>query len=82
MEKLDVVYIGGYFDCEIDMFIDYIGYINGGLFFVYYVCMYYEMLDNLDDVCCFDLSKYYKEDIISICLIYELCFSIMMDILW
>ena len=82
LEKLDVVYTGGYLDREIDTLTDYTGYTNGGLFSAYYVCTHYETPDNPDDARCLDPSKYYKEDTTSTRLTHELRFSTTMDTPW
>jgi len=82
LEKLDVVYTGGYLDREIDTLTDYTGYTNGGLFSAYYVCTHYETPDNPDDARCLDPTKYYKEDTTSTRLTHELRFSTTMDTPW
>ncbi|WP_100644580.1 TonB-dependent receptor [Alteromonas facilis] len=61
LEKLDVVYTGGYLDRQIDSTIDYTGYTNGGLFAAYYVCNHYEAATPADERC-LDPTKFYKED--------------------
>lgn len=60
LEKLDVVYTGGYLDREIDSTVDYTGYTNGGLFAAYYVCNHYEAETPADERC-LDPTKFYKE---------------------
>ena len=82
LEKLDVVYTGGYLDREIDTLTDYTGYTNGGLFSAYYVCTHYETPDNPDDARCLDPSKYYKEDTTSTRVTHELRFSTTVDTPW
>ncbi|WP_100656697.1 TonB-dependent receptor [Alteromonas flava] len=61
LEKLDLVYTGGYLDRQIDSTIDYTGYTNGGLFAAYYVCNHYEAATPADERC-LDPTKFYKED--------------------
>lgn len=60
LEKLDVVYTGGYLSRDIDSTIDYTGYTNGGLFAAYYVCNHYEAATPADQKC-LDPTKFYKE---------------------
>lgn len=60
LDKLDLVYTGGYLDREISSTIDYTGYTNGGLFAAYYVCNHYEAATPADEVC-LDPTKFYKE---------------------
>ncbi|MEP1552370.1 TonB-dependent receptor [Paraglaciecola sp.] len=60
LDKLDLVYTGGYLDREISSTIDYTGYTNGGLFAAYYVCNHYEAATPADEVC-IDPTKFYKE---------------------
>ncbi|MEP2651740.1 MAG: TonB-dependent receptor [Paraglaciecola sp.] len=60
LDKLDLVYTGGYLDREISSTIDYTGYTNGGLFAAYYVCNHYEAATPADEVCV-DPTKFYKE---------------------
>ncbi|WP_289029353.1 TonB-dependent receptor [uncultured Paraglaciecola sp.] len=61
LDKLDLVYTGGYLDREISSTIDYTGYTNGGLFAAYYVCNHYEAATPADEVCV-DPTKFYKEE--------------------
>ncbi|HCL13118.1 MAG TPA: TonB-dependent receptor, partial [Alteromonas sp.] len=74
LDKLDVVYAGGYLDREIDTLTDYTGYTNGGLFSAYYVCTHY-IADTPADIRCLDPVKYYKEDTTSTRLTHELRFD-------
>jgi outer membrane receptor protein involved in Fe transport len=60
MDKLDLVYTGGYLNRDIDSTIDYTGYTNGGLFAAYYVCNHYQA-DTPADERCLDPTKFYKE---------------------
>ena len=71
LDKLDVVYAGGYLDREIDTLTDYTGYTNGGLYSAYYVCTNYNT-DNPLDARCLDPTKYYKEDTTSTRVTHEL----------
>ena len=81
LDKLDVVYAGGYLDREIDTLTDYTGYTNGGLFSAYYVCTHY-IADTPADIRCLDPVKYYKEDTTSTRLTHELRFDTTMDTPW
>lgn len=60
LDKLDIVYTGGYLDRDISSTIDYTGYTNGGLFSAYYVCNHYEAATPADERC-LDPTKFYKE---------------------
>ncbi|MDP5030210.1 TonB-dependent receptor, partial [Paraglaciecola sp.] len=60
LDKLELVYTGGYLDREISSTIDYTGYTNGGLFSAYYVCSYGGDVAAADEVC-LDPTKFYKE---------------------
>ncbi len=71
LDKLDVVYTGGYLDREIDTVTDYTGYTNGGLFSAYYLCNHYDTPDNPADIRCLDPVKYYKEDTTSTRMTHE-----------
>ncbi|GGF64113.1 TonB-dependent receptor [Alteromonas lipolytica] len=71
LDKLDVVYTGGYLDREIDTLTDYTGYTNGGLFSAYYLCNHYDTTDNPADIRCLDPVKYYKEDTTSTRMTHE-----------
>ena len=71
LDKLDVVYTGGYLDREIDTLTDYTGYTNGGLFSAYYLCNHYDTPDNPADIRCLDPVKYYKEDTTSTRMTHE-----------
>ncbi|WP_394220508.1 TonB-dependent receptor [Alteromonas gracilis] len=80
LEKLDVVYTGGYLDREIDTLADYTGYTNGGLFSSYYVCDYSNPV--AEDQRCLDPTKYYSEDTTSTRTTHELRFNTTMDTPW
>lgn len=82
LDKLDVVYTGGYLDREIDTLADYTGYTNGGLFSAYYVCNHYDTPDNPDDERCLDPTKYYDEDTTTTRNTHELRFNTTMDTPW
>ena len=82
LDKLDVVYTGGYLDREIDTLADYTGYTNGGLFSAYYLCNHYDTPDNAADERCLDPTKYYKEDTSSTRNTHELRFNTTMDTPW
>lgn len=60
LDKLDLVYTGGYLNRDIETLADYTGYTNGGLFSAYYVCIY--GTGNAADERCLDPTKFYKED--------------------
>ena len=81
LEKLDVVYTGGYLDREIDSTIDYTGYTNGGLFAAYYVCNHYEAATPADERC-LDPTKYYKEQTDTTRLTHELRINTSVDNPW
>ncbi|WP_218354918.1 TonB-dependent receptor [Alteromonas lipotrueiana] len=81
LEKLDVVYTGGYLDREIDTLADYTGYTNGGLFSAYYVCNYGGSVA-AEDERCLDPTKYYREDTTSTRSTHELRFNTTMDTPW
>lgn len=61
LAELEVVYTGGYLDRDIESFIDYTGYTNGGLFAAYYVCNHYEAATPADEQC-LDPTKFYREN--------------------
>lgn len=61
LNKLDLVYTGGYLDRDINSLIDYTGYTNGGLFSAYYVCNHYEAATPADERC-LDPTKFYTEE--------------------
>lgn len=82
MDKLDLVYTGGYLDRNIDTTTDYTGYTNGGLFSAYYVCNHYDTPDNPADERCLDPSKFYKEDTNTSRVTHELRFNTTMDTPW
>lgn len=81
MDKLEVVYTGGYLDRSIDSTIDYTGYTNGGLFSAYYVCNYGGDVAPEDEVC-LDPTKYYKEKTDSTRMTHELRFNTPTDNVW
>lgn len=58
INRLDVVYTGGYLNRDVASTVDYTFYTNGGLFSAYYVC--YPGNGTYDE--CFDPSKFYTED--------------------
>ena len=79
LEKLDVVYTGGYLDRDIETLADYTGYTNGGLYASYYVCDY---TADPDDQRCLDPTKYFKEDTNTTRSTHELRFNTTMDTPW
>ena len=81
LDKLEVVYTGGYLDREISSTIDYTGYTNGGLFAAYYVCNHYEAATPADERC-IDPTKYYKEQTDTSRLTHELRFNTDADNSW
>ncbi|MBD3584318.1 TonB-dependent receptor [Salinimonas sp. HHU 13199] len=83
MDKLDMVYTGGYLDREIDTLADYTGYTNGGLFSAYYVCSY-DGGDTIsaEDERCLDPTKFYREDTTTTRSTHELRFNTTMDTPW
>jgi iron complex outermembrane receptor protein len=90
LDKLDIVYTGGYLDREISSTIDYTGYTNGGLFSAYYVCSYSTYNDGIDDnvgvapedEVCLDPTKYYKEQTNTSRITHELRFNTDVDNAW
>jgi outer membrane receptor protein involved in Fe transport len=80
LDKLDVVYAGGYLDREIDTLTDYTGYTNGGLYSAYYVCTHYDTPDNPNDARCLDPTKYYKEDTTSTRMTHEFRIDTKFDV--
>jgi iron complex outermembrane receptor protein len=85
LDKLDVVYTGGYLDREISSTIDYTGYTNGGLFSAYYVCSYGTYNDGNvapEDEVCLDPTKYYKENTDTSRITHELRFNTDVDNAW
>jgi iron complex outermembrane receptor protein len=80
LEKLEVVYTGGYLNREIDSTIDYTGYTNGGLFAAYYACNY--ISPDAAEQYCADPTKFYKEDTRSSRLTHELRFNTSADNAW
>lgn len=81
LDKLEVVYTGGYLDREISSTIDYTGYTNGGLFAAYYVCNHYEAATPADERC-IDPTKYYKEQTDTSRITHELRFNTDADNAW
>lgn len=81
LDKLEVVYTGGYLDREISSTIDYTGYTNGGLFAAYYVCNHYEAATPADERCV-DPTKYYKEQTDTSRITHELRFNTDADNAW
>lgn len=83
LNKLDMVYTGGYLDREIDTLADYTGYTNGGLFSAFYVCNY-DGGDAIapEDERCLDPTKYYREDTTTTRSTHELRFNTTMDTPW
>ncbi|WP_339900835.1 TonB-dependent receptor [Paraglaciecola polaris] len=81
MDKLEVVYTGGYLNRSIDSTIDYTGYTNGGLFSAYYVCNYGGDVAPEDERC-LDPTKYYKEKTDSTRMTHELRFNTSSDNAW
>ena len=81
LDKLEVVYTGGYLDREISSTIDYTGYTNGGLFAAYYVCNHYEAATPADERC-IDPTKYYKEQTDTSRMTHELRFNTDADNVW
>ena len=78
LDKLDIVYTGGYLDRSIDSTIDYT---NGGLFSAYYVCNYGGDVAPEDERC-LDPTKYYKEKTDSTRITHELRFNTPTDNVW
>ena len=81
LDKLDVVYTGGYLDREIDTLTDYTGYTNGGLFSAFYVCNYGGDIAPEDERC-LDPTKFMREDTTSTRDTHELRFNTTMDAPW
>lgn len=81
LDKLDVVYTGGYLDREISSTIDYTGYTNGGLYSAFYVCQYGGSIAAEDEVC-LDPTKYYKEQTDTSRVTHELRFNTDVDNAW
>jgi outer membrane receptor protein involved in Fe transport len=81
LNKLDIVYTGGYLDRDIDSTIDYTGYTNGGLFSAYYVCNHYEAATPADERC-LDPTKYYQESTETSRVTHELRFNTDQDNAW
>lgn len=85
LDKLDIVYTGGYLDRQIDSTIDYTGYTNGGLFAAYYVCSYGNFNNGPvapADEECLDPTKFYKESTDTSRLTHELRFNTSSDNPW
>lgn len=81
LDKLDIVYTGGYLDREISSTIDYTGYTNGGLFAAYHVCNHYEAETPADERC-LDPTKFYKEQTSTSRLTHELRVNTSTDNPW
>lgn len=81
LDKLEVVYTGGYLNREISSTIDYTGYTNGGLFAAYYVCNHYEAATAADEKC-LDPTKFYKEQTDTSRMTHELRFNTSADNVW
>lgn len=81
LDKLDVVYTGGYLDRDIDSTVDYTGYTNGGLFAAYYVCNHYQAETPADERC-LDPTKFYKEQTDTSRLTHELRVNTSADNDW
>ncbi|MBL4631631.1 MAG: TonB-dependent receptor, partial [Paraglaciecola sp.] len=90
LDKLEVVYTGGYLDRDISSTIDYTGYTNGGLFSAYYVCSYSTYNDGIpdnagvaaEDERCLDPTKFYKEQTDTSRITHELRFNTDADNAW
>jgi iron complex outermembrane receptor protein len=82
LEKLDLVYTGGYLNRQIDSTIDYTGYTNGGLFAAYYSCNHYEAATLADGQKCLDPTKFYKESTDTSRLTHELRMNTSTDNPW
>jgi outer membrane receptor protein involved in Fe transport len=82
LEKLDLVYTGGYLNRQIDSTIDYTGYTNGGLFAAYYSCNHYEAATLADGQKCLDPTKFYKESTDTTRLTHELRMNTSTDNPW
>lgn len=80
LEKLEIVYTGGYLNREIDSTIDYTGYTNGGTFASYYACSY-GSADPADEYCA-DPTKFYKEGTNATRVTHELRFNTSADNAW
>jgi outer membrane receptor protein involved in Fe transport len=81
LDKLEVVYTGGYLDREISSTIDYTGYTNGGLFAAYYVCNHYEAATPADEKC-LDPTKFYTERTDTSRMTHELRFNTSAENTW
>jgi iron complex outermembrane receptor protein len=79
LDKLEVVYTGGYLDREISSTIDYTGYTNGGLYSAFYACQY--GVEGVADSC-LDPTKYYKEQTDTSRTTHELRFNTDVDNAW
>jgi outer membrane receptor protein involved in Fe transport len=82
LEKLEVVYTGGYLDREIRSTIDYTGYTNGGFYAAYYVCNAYVGAVAPADEACLDPTKFYKEQTDTSRTTHELRFNTSADNAW
>lgn len=81
LDKLDVVYTGGYLKRDIDSLVDYTGYTNGGLFSAYYVCQYGGDVAAADERC-LDPTKFYKEETETSRFTQELRMNTNLDAPW
>jgi outer membrane receptor protein involved in Fe transport len=81
LDKLDLVYTGGYLSRDINSTIDYTGYTNGGLFSAYYVCNHYEAATPADERC-LDPTKFYKEQTETSRMTHELRVNTDVDKAW
>jgi iron complex outermembrane receptor protein len=82
LEKLEVVYTGGYLDREIRSTIDYTGYTNGGFYAAYYVCNAFVGAVAPADEACLDPTKFYKEQTDTSRMTHELRFNTSADNAW
>jgi iron complex outermembrane receptor protein len=81
LDKLDVVYTGGYLNRSINSTIDYTGYTNGGKFSAYYLCNYGADVAAADERC-LDPTKFYKEKTDTTRMTHELRFNTPSDNVW
>lgn len=75
LNKLDLVYTGGYLDRDINSTIDYTGYTNGGSFSAFYTCLYAGL--PAEEQACFDPTGFYVEETSTTRLTHE--FRIVTD---
>lgn len=81
LQKLEVLYTGGYLNRDISSTVDYTGYTNGGLFAAYYVCNHYEAATPADERC-LDPTKFYKEETDATRLTHELRINTSVENPW